>query len=195
LGIRYIDDPNIQLQLVEDRTFLREKLSADDTKTTLLDMANLWEAAANEKLLFNDEVLTAYRTPRTVDDGTTSVSWVGIKGKGSSNVLALNIMYYNPDSVVKNLEDGTEIYEMVDSDIYFNSALTWTNDYESARGNVYDVGTVALHELGHTVGLDDIYNDPDKNYDKEQIMNYYDGRQRYLGAGDITGTEILWGPD
>jgi len=44
-------------------------------------------------------------------------------------------------------------------DIVFNDKYTW-----STRGYVaYDVETVALHELGHALGLRDLYGEADKS--------------------------------
>jgi hypothetical protein len=191
MELRYQDNPDIQIQLITNQAFKKEGLMVDETTSTLLAMANLWDAKAAQEL-FKNQVTAASSTTTKVDD-KTSVSWIGIKGPGSSNILGYNTIRYYTNSYV-TLPDGvTQYNKIADTDIYFNSGLRWTNNYNSAQGTLYDVGTVALHELGHTVGLDDIYNDPTKNYDTEQIMNYYDGKQRYLGAGDIKGTQFLWG--
>ena len=62
--------------------------------------------------------------------------------------------------------------------------------------------SVATHELGHTIGLGDIYSstyggtlppsDP-RTQDYEQVMNLYDGPQRTLGKGDLAGAQELYG--
>ncbi|MDQ1262929.1 MAG: hypothetical protein QG575_2110, partial [Euryarchaeota archaeon] len=57
-------------------------------------------------------------------------------------------------------------------------------------------------ELGHSIGLDDIYStyyggtlspkDP-RTKDYEQVMNLYNGPQRTLGNGDKYGVQKLYG--
>ncbi|MEO1549558.1 MAG: matrixin family metalloprotease [Pseudomonadota bacterium] len=46
---------------------------------------------------------------------------------------------------------------------------------------------VALHEIGHTIGLGHVS-------DGTQIMNFSIGSQRDLGAGDIAGAQLIYGP-
>lgn len=78
---------------------------------------------------------------------------------------------------------GTEIIE---SDIVFNSVdYQWAN-YGTSR--VIDVETVAVHELGHTVGLDDQYKD------SPEVMAAYSGTERrMLTQAEINGAIYLYG--
>ncbi|WP_369424877.1 matrixin family metalloprotease, partial [Methanothrix sp.] len=55
----------------------------------------------------------------------------------------------------------------------------------------FDIRTIALHELGHTLGLADLYDISNT----DQIMyGYNDGTSRWtLGSGDIAGIRKLYG--
>lgn len=71
------------------------------------------------------------------------------------------------------------------SEIFFNDAWTWTDD-ATATGDLIDVETVALHELGHALGLG-------HENDVPSIMaSYYTGVNRTLLDDDIDGITALY---
>jgi hypothetical protein len=84
--------------------------------------------------------------------------------------------------------------ERVEADITFNTAFTW----DSYRGNrragpnsPVDVQRVALHELGHVLGLDH----PDEDGQAvDAIMNSIIGNRFELSTDDIEGGQSLYGP-
>ena len=68
-------------------------------------------------------------------------------------------------------------------DIDFNSAKTWNN------GTTYDLETVALHEIGHALGLDH------STVNSSAVMwASYTGVKQTLSADDIAGIQALYGP-
>jgi matrixin len=83
-------------------------------------------------------------------------------------------------------------WNMVESDIRFNSALTWYLGGSSTNiGGAYDLQGVAVHESGHALGLADLYH-----YLEEDLSMFgyapHDTRQRSLGWGDYTGMQALY---
>ena len=65
-------------------------------------------------------------------------------GFTDSGILAWNMYWYG----------GSYGDHIIESDVVFNDAHAWANGAVSGKS---DVQSVALHELGHTVGLDDQY--------------------------------------
>ena len=84
--------------------------------------------------------------------------------------------------------DGTQ---RVEADIVFNTAFT----FDSYRGNirssgVWDIRRVALHELGHALGLD---HPDERGQSVDAIMNSILGNLESLTADDIAGIQSLYG--
>jgi hypothetical protein len=80
-------------------------------------------------------------------------------------------------------------YSALESDIAFNTGYSWST---SGTRN-YDVQSTVLHELGHTIGLGDLYGKSQFTSDTRQVMHYYTGIKRTLGNGDKNGAWILYG--
>ena len=87
--------------------------------------------------------------------------------------------------------------QRAEADIIFNTFVTtgigfsWDSYRGIRRGNVIDVQRVALHELGHVLGLDH----PDEaGQSVTAVMNSHISDLDSLAADDITGTQSLYGP-
>ncbi|MHC4631477.1 MAG: matrixin family metalloprotease [Planctomycetota bacterium] len=73
-------------------------------------------------------------------------------------------------------------------DMHFDVSRTWVNDPSDVTGNgKYDFYTVALHELGHSLGLDH------SSVVGSVMEPVYAGSRRTLTADDITGIQALYG--
>jgi hypothetical protein len=94
------------------------------------------------------------------------------------NTLALTVIYY----------EGTT---MVEADTAFNSTFPW-NSYPGPllnNGNgPIDFRRVAIHELGHTIGLADINGTNPLAIMDIDVSNIY-----YLTSDDIAGAQALYG--
>lgn len=81
--------------------------------------------------------------------------------------------------------------ERIESDIIFNSARNWDSYRGPTRSGVQDIRRVALHELGHLLGLDH----PDEaGQNIAAIMNSRIGNLDALSEDDIAGGQSLYGP-
>ena len=77
-----------------------------------------------------------------------------------------------------------------ETDIVFNKSLKWG----SLVNHKYDVQTVALHEMGHVLGLRDLYGTADKGkvmYGHALVIGMF-GRNRKLSADDIAGVKWIY---
>ena len=74
---------------------------------------------------------------------------------------------------------------MIEADTLFNTAWTW-DSYRGPLRSAMDIQRVALHELGHAIGLN-------HSTAAGAIMNAYVGYQYTLSADDIAGAQALYG--
>jgi poly(3-hydroxybutyrate) depolymerase len=147
--------------------------------------ANEWDDATNQNLFSDAGVKpTSYNDPNyKVDtyDGKNVAGWKYLSSAPSA--LAYSRTWYSLD------KQGTPYYSARESDLSFNTRYGW-----STKGNVnYDVRTVAIHELGHTIGLGDLYGKSQFASDTRQVMHYYTGPGKHLGNGDKNGAWVLYG--
>ncbi|MCK9566290.1 MAG: hypothetical protein M0Q43_09600, partial [Methanothrix sp.] len=179
--------PKVQLYLKSDT--VPSNLDPAEVKYAISAAANTWDNAVAKNLFA---------------DGQTVISdpSKGIDQRDGFNVNAWKYLSDAPRALAysRTWSGGPIVggyYSALESDISYNSRWTW-----STSGGDYDVQSVAVHELGHTIGLGDIYSttyggtlpptDP-RTQDFEQVMNAYDAPQRTLGNGDRTGAQLLYG--
>ena len=77
-----------------------------------------------------------------------------------------------------------------ETDIIFNKSLKWG----SLAIHKHDVQTVALHEMGHVLGLRDLYGTADKGkvmYGQCTVIGLF-GRNRKLSADDIASVKWIY---
>lgn len=74
---------------------------------------------------------------------------------------------------------------MIEADTLFNTAWTW-DSYRGPLRSAMDIQRVALHELGHAIGLN-------HSTASGAIMNAFVGDQYTLSADDIAGAQALYG--
>jgi hypothetical protein len=144
--------------------------------------ANTWDDATNQNLFADTNLVTVTYNPAIFSgryDGKNVISWKHYVS--GCTALASTGTWYKTTKV-----DG--YYPIVESDISFNSNYKW-----STTGTNCDIQSVALHELGHTIGLGDLYNKARFTKDTNQVMHYYTGTKRTLGNGDKTGVWQLYG--
>ncbi|MCX6668923.1 MAG: hypothetical protein NTV25_03830, partial [Methanothrix sp.] len=166
-------DPEVQLYLKADT--VPSNINQESARAAISDAANTWDDAVAQNI-FADGQTVISDSSKDIDqhDGFNVNAWKSLADAPSA--LAYCRTYYKPNQVV----DG--YYSALESDVSYNTGYAW-----STTGGNYDVQTVALHELGHTIGMGDLYTlpsgDPRRN-DWDQIMNSYNDIQRTLGNGD-----------
>lgn len=81
--------------------------------------------------------------------------------------------------------------KIIEFDILFDTDFVWGD--ASVDPNVMDLQNIATHELGHGIGLDDLYDTVCSEETMYGYSDYGETKKRTLEAGDITGLQILYG--
>ena len=160
-----------------------EGLSAADVEDAINESFATWEDEEAAGLdLFTMGGTTTVSGSKY--DGQNTVSWAKIAPK---SIIAIATFWYTSG-------DG-DFYRVVQFDIVFNSFLSWGIDPDGDGGtsiNAFDIQNIATHEVGHIVGLDDLYDDSNKL----QTMYGYGGigetQKITLEDGDKAGAQAIY---
>lgn len=98
----------------------------------------------------------------------------------NNNVIAITSVWYTPR--------GRQIVEF---DILFNTRFDWGD--ASINPAVMDLQNIATHELGHAVGLNDIYSTTCAEVTMYGYSDYGEIDKRTLEQSDITGLQKMYG--
>jgi hypothetical protein len=81
--------------------------------------------------------------------------------------------------------------EIVEFDILFNDEYVWGDG--SLDSDLMDLRSIATHEIGHGLGLGDLYDELCSEETMYGYSSYGETKKRDLNAGDITGIQKLYG--
>lgn len=163
----YIVNPSNNSGLTD--TFILSNLEEDIVK---------WETAAGTNILGSDSNTSETLTADTENpDGKNEVYFGSIEESGA---IAITIVW----GVFRGKPSDRRLVEWDQVD------FGWSSSGETGK---MDFENIATHELGHSVGMDDLYEDKCS----EQTMYGYatngETKKRTLEAGDITGIKELYG--
>lgn len=168
-------------------------LQLGTTSTPLLDGFASWGASAEDALaIWNSNIgatkFTVIRdstVSRAVRNGANNVYFsADVNGQAwGTGVLAVTLIYSSGSA-------------QTETDVLFNNRLTW-NSYRGAMrfgtggSAIYDFHRVALHEFGHSLGLD---HPDDNGQTVSALMNSHISSLDSLTSDDIAGAQSLYGP-
>jgi hypothetical protein len=177
--------PNIKM-VVKSNT-IPTGLTAYAVNGATVAATQTWNSATNRKPFASVSTSTTVKTD-TYD---------------GNNVVAFKYLSDAPYALAYSRTWYTKVNNCIsalESDLSLNTRYRWSTTLPNGRPYYYndpfDVQSVILHELGHTIGLGDLYNLPStdsRRSDYKQIMNAYNDVQRTLGNGDKTGAWLLYG--
>ena len=155
--------------------------------STLTDGTNYSTSAQTAMTTWNSSLGTVQFSPSIVAvSGTSSTDLVNelafsatVEGTAwGTGVLAVTLSTSYPS-----------VHKRASSDILFNTVYTW-DSYRGSQTGSKDIRRVALHELGHVLGLDH----PDQaGQSVSAIMNSTVSNLDALTADDISGAQSLYG--
>lgn len=102
----------------------------------------------------------------------------------SDNTIAMTVTWYN--RITKYA---------VESDCWYNNNLDWRiaeTEGDGSGSYIFDIQTIAQHELGHTLGLADLYEDSNK---EQTMYGYNNGKSDWTlnPTGDVIGLQKIYG--
>ena len=187
--------------------FLAKGAKWRTTEDYIVNPSNL--DGLNKEFIKNNLIIDISKWENAAD-GVIDSNFLEILGDGSSTTDPLVADFNAPDNrnevyfddlgesntiaftVVWGIFKGSPFNrELVEWDMVFNDNYVWS---ENAKGSTTDMDfeNIATHELGHAVGLDDLYTD----LCSEQTMYGYsregDIKKRTLESGDIAGIQKLY---
>lgn len=167
LSINYVINPT-NSGLTED--FVAKAISAGAEEWDAHTSSNLFEThSINESSIWNDDA----------PDGMNDLLFGDYQQDG---VIAVTIVWGYFCKKPSNRR-------IVEFDVLFDTDYTWGDVNDNST--VMDLQNIATHELGHSMGLDDLYT-----VCREETMYGYskegEKKKRSLNAGDIAGINMLY---
>jgi hypothetical protein len=121
-------------------------------------------------------------------DGENTVSWAGIVPR---DIVAVAHIWALGD------DDGDDLLDIVEFDITFNALHKWGIDPDdegpAKLKREFDVQNVATHEVGHVVGLADLYEDQYRELTMYGYASPGESSKISLEQGDVAGAQYLYG--
>lgn len=134
-----------------------------------------WEGAAEVQII-GEGAESTDRSNKRKADGLNTVHF----GNLSTGIIALNTIW----------TDGANLIEW---DQIFSTKFDWSLDCATDDCSAkMDFQNIATHELGHAVGLGDLYTDECSAQTMYGYSGYADMTKRDLEAGDIAGIQMLY---
>lgn len=163
LPVRYVINPNNPQGL--GSAFITSAISTS---------AETWDAATSKEL-FRDTYTIDSRARYGKLDGKNSI----VFGATSPGTIAVTSTWYY-----------TSTRQIIEFDMKFNTYYTWGNADLNSR--VMDLQNIATHELGHSVGMNDIYTSSCSDVTMYGYGDSGETKKRTLEPLDIEGLLSLY---
>lgn len=165
----YIVDPTNTRGLYEK--FVRDNLAGDIEK---------WEIVAGVDILGDEIAGTVDGADLESPDDKNEVYFADIDHEGAIAVAIIWGIFGGPPPFRELIE-----WDMVFDDVDFD----WSATGEAGK---MDFENIATHELGHAVGLGDLYNDACSEQTMYGYADYGETKKQTLESGDISGIQKLY---
>ena len=153
-------------------------------------VGNLNAIASNGFSVWTDAIPGKLSISKGADTGATRSSFDGQNiiawGRTSRSALAVTYTWYYTDTRV-----------VADVDTIMNNSYPWSwggGSATCAYPNSYDAQNILTHELGHWMGLDDMYTDLYVNNTMYGWGEPMEAKKDTLTSGDKVGVSSIYGP-
>ncbi len=155
-------------------------LSADFVRSNLAFDIGKWESAATKNILGNEITGLVDGADTVIPDGKNEVYFADIT---DTNAIAVTIVwgYFSGSPQSRALVEWDQVYDDVTYD--------WSSSGEPGK---MDFENIATHELGHSVGMNDIYDSACTEVTMYGYADYGETKKRTLEQPDITGVYNLY---
>lgn len=147
----------------------------------VLDMAK-WESAAGNKNILGDGVSTSeiLMADTQAPDGENEIYFADVDSPGA---IAITIVWgrFGGPSQSRELVEWDQVYDDTDYD--------WSSTGEATK---MDFANIATHELGHSVGLGDLYQSACATQTMYGYASFGETKKQTLETGDIAGVRKLY---
>ncbi len=155
-------------------------LSESFVFNTISNDINKWENAAATNILDNGEVTNSVLVADEVaPDGQNEVYFGDLGTNGTIGVTIVWGIFSGP----------TFNRKLVEWDQVYNTYYDWSASGEASK---MDFDNIATHELGHSVGMNDIYNLSCSAVTMYGYANFGETNKSSLEQADITGINNLY---
>jgi len=164
-AVNYVINPTNSQNL--DESFVTSAVSTS---------AETWDAATGKELM-NNSYTVDYTAAARVQDYKNAIAFGNYPTAG---VIAVATVWYNPATKA-----------IVEFDVMFDTDWTWGDAIIDPTK--MDLQNIATHELGHGVGLADVYETACDAATMYGYSNYGETQKRTLETPDVTGIQKLYG--
>ena len=151
-------------------------LSEQSVTSAISTSAETWDSATSKELI-NDVYTVNYSAQYGVQNFKNAIAFGDYP---NDNVIAVTSVWYT--------RIGKQIVEF---DQLYNTRFAW-GDAEVDKAKM-DLQNIATHELGHGVGLGDLYSTTCSTVTMYGYSSYGETQKRTLEQPDITGLQKMYG--
>lgn len=149
-------------------------LSDDFVISAISTSAETWDKAIGKEI-FNDEYIIDTTAVPNVRDGKNTLGFILYP---SASIIAGASVWTTPEG------------EIIEADVLFNTAFEWGD--ATLNPEKMDLQNLATHELGHVLGLGDLYSGSCRSVTMFAPSSYGQTQKRTLEKADITGLKKLY---
>ena len=153
-----------------------QNLTSDFITSAVFNSAETWDTSTSKELMNNTYTVDS-TTTYGAQDYKNAITFGDYPTAG---VIAVTTVWYNP--ITKAI---------VEFDTMFDTDWTWGD--ATVSSTVMDLQNIATHELGHGVGLGDIYDSACSAVTMYGYSDYGETQKRTLEPPDVKGLQTLYG--